>query len=256
MQHLRQLPIAEPDAPRQRGRWTSLEGSNPACFNFYALSQHAGRHHGLMQALSSALASRAAADGRGRALSTSGTAVDSVRATCRAPAALQAPPSGHRRRRCLPLTAAAHRSDRDVGLHTQEPSIDADSSSSASDSSAADSGPWTRLLAAPAQLLPRALAAAGAQLASSSSGSTAGDSSSDSEAASPAMNKVVEVYENQRLFAVVWKPPPLLDRPEWSDGGGNPVLLATPPSEDPAAWELVVTGATDDEGFQYATVFK
>lgn len=211
-----------------------FEGSNPACFNFYALSQHAGRHHGLMQALSSALASCAAADGRGRALSTSGTTVGSVRSTCGVPAALQAPPSGHRRRRRLPLTAAAHHSDREVGLHTQEPSIDVDSSSSAADSSAADSGPWTWLLAAPAQLLPRALVAA----------------------ASPAMSRVVEVYENQRLFAVVWKPPPLLDRPEWSDGGGNPVLLATPPSEDPAAWELVVTGATDDEGWEYATVFK
>ena len=216
-----------------------------------------------MQAHSALLASRAAFS-RGCAGSGPAESVGSSRRSPAAIASFQASPSGHRqrRRRRPPLTAAQR--DHEVGLHTQEPSIDNDASSFAADSNTTDSGSsrsFTRLLAAPAQLLnlplPRGLGGAGAQPASSSNGSAPSSGEQGSDPASPAMREVDEVYENQRLFAVVWKPPlAALDWPEWSDARGNPVLLAKPPHEDPGAWQLVVTGATDDEGWCYATVFK
>ena len=53
------------------------------------------------------------------------------------------------------------------------------------------------------------------------------------------------------------KPPlSVLDWPEWSDAEGRPVALAHRPTDDDAHWELAVTPGTDDEGWQYATVFK
>ncbi len=215
-----------------------------------------------MQAHSARLASRAAFS---RGCAGSGPAAEIASSSRRSPAAasFQASPSGHRQRRRRPPLTAAQR-DHEVGLHTQEPSIDNDSSSLAADSDPAErssSRSFTRLLAAPAQLLnlplPRGLGGAGAQPASSSNGSAPSSGEHGSDPASPTMQEVDEVYENQRLFAVVWKPPlAALDWPEWSDARGNPVLLAKPPHEDPGAWQLVVTGATDDEGWCYATVFK
>lgn len=201
-----------------------------------------------MQALRSAPTSRVA-HGGARAGSGLETTANSVCSTTGTRPSLLELRAGHRRRqRRLPPSAAAR--DREVWLHTQEPSIDNDSSSAADSGSSTS---WSRLLAAPTKLLPRALEVAG--YLSSSSGSTPRDVGSGT--GSTAMRDVDEVYENQRLLAVVWKPPlAALDWPEWSDGRGNPVLLAKPPSEDPRAWEPVVTGATDDEGWCYATVFK
>ncbi|PSC76092.1 Sn1-specific diacylglycerol lipase beta [Micractinium conductrix] len=72
--------------------------------------------------------------------------------------------------------------------------------------------------------------------------------------------QVQEVFENQRLFGVLgWKAPlSVLDCPAWThaSGSGAAVALAEPPSAESAAWEPVITPATDKEGFQYATVFK
>lgn len=52
------------------------------------------------------------------------------------------------------------------------------------------------------------------------------------------------------------KPPPVLDRAAWTDCTGNAVQLRKPPHEDPGEWELVVTPGTDDDGWQYGTVFQ
>ena len=69
--------------------------------------------------------------------------------------------------------------------------------------------------------------------------------------------QVQEVFENQRLFGVLgWKAPlSVLDCPAWThaSGSGAAVALAEPPSAESAAWEPVITPATDKEGFQYAT---
>lgn len=52
------------------------------------------------------------------------------------------------------------------------------------------------------------------------------------------------------------KAPPILDRAGWTDPSGAPVELATPPPEEPGQWEVAVTPGTDDEGWQYGTVFQ
>ena len=51
--------------------------------------------------------------------------------------------------------------------------------------------------------------------------------------------------------------PGLLERPGASDAEGYPVALDQRPSEEePLGWRLVVSPATDIEGWQYASVFK
>ena len=67
-----------------------------------------------------------------------------------------------------------------------------------------------------------------------------------------------EVYENQRWLGT-WQPPvAILDHPAWSDSEGNSVALTEPPSLDSPEknWEVVITPSTDDQGWQYGTVFK
>lgn len=51
--------------------------------------------------------------------------------------------------------------------------------------------------------------------------------------------------------------PPFFDTPQWTDVAGKSISMPKPPTEgDPGAWELEVTAATDDAGWQYATAFK
>ena len=67
------------------------------------------------------------------------------------------------------------------------------------------------------------------------------------------------IYENQRWLGVAWFPPmALLDFPSFSDAEGNPVTLDVPPNKDPdpTKWRIVVSPATDREGWQYGTVFQ
>lgn len=87
-----------------------------------------------------------------------------------------------------------------------------------------------------------------------SSSSSSPDSSSSSSMAQP----VDEVYECQRYVGIGWRAPlSPLDWPAWCTADGSPVVLAAPPTQDPAAWELAVNPATDDsEGWQYGTVFR
>jgi hypothetical protein len=68
----------------------------------------------------------------------------------------------------------------------------------------------------------------------------------------------LQLHENQRLYVIGWKAPlSVLDAPEWADAAtGRGVTLASRPYDDPERWQPVVTTATDEEGWQYATVFK
>ena len=51
--------------------------------------------------------------------------------------------------------------------------------------------------------------------------------------------------------------PGLLERPSISDAEGYPVAVdKRPTEEEPLGWRLVVSPATDIEGWQYASVFK
>jgi hypothetical protein len=51
--------------------------------------------------------------------------------------------------------------------------------------------------------------------------------------------------------------PGLLERPSASDAEGFPIALdKRPTEEEPLGWRLVVSPATDIEGWQYASVFK
>lgn len=66
-----------------------------------------------------------------------------------------------------------------------------------------------------------------------------------------------EVYENQRWLGTWQAPVAILDQHAWSDSEGNAVALASPPSPDsPEEWEVVVSPSTDEQGWQYGTVFK
>ena len=107
-------------------------------------------------------------------------------------------------------------------------------------------GPLARLLQIPQ--LP--------QLQGSPAQPDNGSGDAAGQPAVPAMEPVSEVFENQRGYGVVgWKAPvSILDAPEFSDAAGAAVALPARPSDDPSRWELVVGGATDDEGWQYATV--
>lgn len=76
-----------------------------------------------------------------------------------------------------------------------------------------------------------------------------------------AVELVREVYENQRYLGPLgWKPPPAsLDRAGWTDArGGEDVAFAEGqgPAGQPAAWQAVASPSTDDEGWQYGTVFR
>ena len=46
----------------------------------------------------------------------------------------------------------------------------------------------------------------------------------------------------------------LLDWPDYSDGAGNPVVLARRPPDHLAAWQPVVDSATDADGWQFCLV--
>lgn len=73
-----------------------------------------------------------------------------------------------------------------------------------------------------------------------------------------ATHEVQVVYENQRWLGAWQQPVAMLDHPPWSDADGNQVLLeadATPAETNPE-WEVDINGGTDEEGWQYATVFK
>ncbi|KFM27528.1 Sn1-specific diacylglycerol lipase beta [Auxenochlorella protothecoides] len=71
------------------------------------------------------------------------------------------------------------------------------------------------------------------------------------------MEQVSELYQNERFFGIIWKGPvAALDRAEWTDGTGEGIAVTKPPTEQPQAWEVVVTPGTDPEGWQYGTVFK
>jgi hypothetical protein len=49
----------------------------------------------------------------------------------------------------------------------------------------------------------------------------------------------------------------MLDAPEWSDAAsGNPLVLEVTPADDEEHWEPLVTDATDEHGWVYATVVK
>lgn len=66
-----------------------------------------------------------------------------------------------------------------------------------------------------------------------------------------------QLYQNERFFGLVWKASTAtLDRGEWTDAEGAVVVLSSTPSQAPGEWEVVVTTATDKDGWQYATVFK
>ena len=69
--------------------------------------------------------------------------------------------------------------------------------------------------------------------------------------------QVSQVYECQRWYGVLWQAPvALLDHPGWADDKGNAVVLPVLPPGDLSGWEMVVNDATDDEGWQYGTVFR
>lgn len=76
-------------------------------------------------------------------------------------------------------------------------------------------------------------------------------------AAKETMEQVSELYQNERFFGIIWKGPvAALDRAEWTDGTGEGIAVTKAPTEQPQAWEVVVTPGTDPEGWQYGTVFK
>ena len=67
------------------------------------------------------------------------------------------------------------------------------------------------------------------------------------------------VYENQRWIGLTWIAPiALLDFAGFSDEHGNPVILDAPPTKDPdpSKWRVIVSPATDKEGWEYGTVFQ
>lgn len=64
------------------------------------------------------------------------------------------------------------------------------------------------------------------------------------------------VWENQRAWGSLWHAPALLERPQWSDADGNAIHLTENPSALRSEWELEVSGSTDPEGWQYASVFR
>lgn len=64
-------------------------------------------------------------------------------------------------------------------------------------------------------------------------------------------------FETLHAGALLRQGAAFFDCAPWTDPEGNPVNFDNPPSEDAAGdWELIITEATDDDGWQYATQFR